>query len=156
MAGGAPGLVDRAVLVSHGQGLHLSPAEVITCKSRSCPSIQVTFRGKSRAGRFKQHKRMRGCSEGSWDALLEGQEGPWVPGHSWDHFQLPEHLIFDPVCSTATGTAWLCVHTCGGDSQGCQELPGLYLPEFRCRSLCCSPSLASPCRALHFIPLLAP
>lgn len=35
MTGGVPGLVDRAVLVSHRQGLHLSPAEVITCKSRS-------------------------------------------------------------------------------------------------------------------------
>lgn len=48
--------MDRGVLVTHGQGLHLSPAEAIPCKSRSSLSIQVTFRGRSRAGRFRKHR----------------------------------------------------------------------------------------------------
>lgn len=38
--------MDRGMFMSHGQGLHLSPAKAITCKSRSSLSIQVTFRGK--------------------------------------------------------------------------------------------------------------
>lgn len=37
--------MDRGVLVSHGQGWHLSPAGAITCKSRASLIIQVTFRG---------------------------------------------------------------------------------------------------------------
>lgn len=35
-----------------------------------------------------------GCSDESWDALLEGQEGPWaqLPASSMEHFKLPVHL----------------------------------------------------------------
>lgn len=111
--------------------------------------------------------RTRGCSGGSWDALLEGQEGPWarLAASSRDHFQLSEHLIFDPVCSTATGTAWLCVHTWAAESQRCHpEVPGatraFHLPEF-CLNLPAGASAAAhpgphQSRALHFTPLLAP
>lgn len=99
--------------------------------------------------------RKRGCSDGSWDALLEGQEGPWaeLAASSRDHFQPPERLIFDPVCSTATGAAWLCVHTCAGEPQSCQG--------FTCLNSSAGVSAAAHPRppqstALHFIPLLSP
>lgn len=116
--------------------------------------IQVTPAHKAKLGGSDAAQRTRGCRDGSWDAL----PAPWagLAASSRDHFQLPEHLIFDPVCSTATGTAWLCVHTCAEQSQRCQELPGLCLPGFSAGASAAAHPWAHQSRALHFIPLLAP
>lgn len=140
--------MDRGVSLSHGQGLHLSPAGAITCKSRSL------LEDKAKLGGSDAAQRTRGCRDGSWDALPAAWAG--LAASSRDHFQLTEHLIFDPVCSTATGTAWLCVHTCAEESQRCQELPGLCLPEFSAGASAAAHPWAHQSRALHFIPLLAP
>lgn len=46
------------------------------------------------AGSTDAAYKSKGCSDESWDALLEGQEGPWaqLPASSMEHFKLPVHL----------------------------------------------------------------